>query len=310
MRPGHWPPALLAALACLALDGPARAHVGEHVAPAAGSPDPWVTAPLLLVYAGYALGLLRLWSKAGVGAGITVRQAVCFAAGGLGLALALLSPLHGLAAERFWIHMIQHELLMVVAPPLMILGQPRAAFLWLLPESWRSAVGRAMAWRLGRRLGGGLIQPVIAWALFALVLWIWHVPDFFRAALLDDRIHELQHISFLTAGLLFWWSVLHKRGGEVGRGAAILSLFGTAVHGSILGMLLTFAPAAWYEPSAGLASGNGLSALEDQQLGGLIMWIPAGLIYLAAALSLASRWLEDAAVRARRRDRGPHRVPH
>jgi putative membrane protein len=119
------------------------------------------------------------------------------------------------------------------------------------------------------------------------VLWGWHLPVAFEAALHDAWIHDLQHASFLASALLFWW-VLFARRTRGGDGPAVLYLFTTMVHTGALGALLTFSPTAWYGAYAG---GFGLSALEDQQLGGLVMWIPGGTVYLAAGVHLLGRWL-------------------
>jgi len=129
-----------------------------------------------------------------------------------------------------------------------------------------------------------------AWLVHAVVIWGWHLPVLFQAALHNDALHGLQHLSFLGSALLFWWAILHPRR-QAGLGLSVLYLFTTAVHTAVLGALITFARTPWYP--AYVAPAAGLGPLEDQQLAGLVMWIPAGLAYLVAALVIVRRWLSE-----------------
>ena len=201
----------------------------------------------------YALGTARMWRRAGAGRGISFVNAGCFGAGLGVLLIAVLSPLHHAAQELLWAHMVQHELLMVVAAPLLIAGRPLVAVPVRLPK-W-------------------LADPVLAWTLHAAAIWLWHVPAFFLAGTQNEALHFAQHASFLFTALLFWWS------------AGVMSLFTTMMHTGALGALMTLSARSWY-------SGY---ALEDQQLAGLIMWIPAGVAYPAAALYILSRTLRRCA---------------
>jgi cytochrome c2 len=135
-------------------------------------------------------------------------------------------------------------------------------------------------------------HPLTAWEVHAAALWLWHIPRFFQATLGNDWIHSAQHVSFLGSALLFWWSLFYANG-EVSYGASVLYLFTTAVHTSILGALLTFAASGWYPDYAATTPAWGLTLLEDQQLGGLIMWIPAGLVYVIGGLTLFALWLRE-----------------
>jgi cytochrome c oxidase assembly factor CtaG len=132
-------------------------------------------------------------------------------------------------------------------------------------------------------------EPIGAWSLHAIALWVWHTPVLFEAALADEAVHVAQHSCFLVSALFFWWSVFGRGAARRG-GASVASLFTTMMHTSALGALLTFAPASWYAHYA-KASAFGLSALEDQQLGGLVMWVPGGLAYLVAGLAIVAAWL-------------------
>jgi putative membrane protein len=236
---------------------------------------------------GYACGVARLWRRAGVGRGIRQGDAARFAFGWAALAVALWSPLDALAERSFAVHMVQHELLMVVAAPLLVASRAFEAWACALRGSVRGRAVRglvavAAGWRR-------LAAPRIAWWLHAAALWAWHVPTFFVAALHGVALHDLQHLSFFGSALLFWWAVLGRglRGRE---GPALALLFTTMLHMNALGLLLTFAPAAWYAPAASTTP-FGLTALEDQQLGGVVMWGLGGLVYVGVALAIVAAWL-------------------
>ena len=279
----------------------AAAHSGERVTAGwAWNPDPWLVAALLLAATVYLRGCVRLARRAGPGRGLDRPRQLAFAAGWMLLAAALLSPIDTLGGELFWVHMIQHELLMAAAAPLLVLSRPLEACAWGLPKGWPRALrlafrGPLLDWT--RRLQ----RPSGAWLLHAAAIWAWHIPALFDLALADEGVHTLQHFCFFATGLAFWQSVWrHRRGGE---GVALASLFTTMVHMGVLGALLTFAPGAWYDfPDPGA---HGLTALEDQQLGGLVMWVPGGLPYLLAALAILGRYIGAfGAMGGRRAERG------
>ena len=292
--------------ALAALAGTAHAHQSTVLASLPGADawgwnlEPWLVALLAAGGLVYARGAWKLWTKAGAGRGIGFRAASAFAAGWLTLVAALVSPLDGLGAMAFSMHMLQHELLIVVAAPLLVAGRPLEAWSWGLAPAWRGLLSRATRSRALRRAWSAITDPLGAWAIHALALWAWHTPPLFRWALAEEGAHILQHTSFLASALLFWWAVL---GGAARRpgGASMLALFTTMLHTGALGALLTFSPSVWYaHPGAGPET-LGLDPLADQQLGGLIMWVPGGLAYIAAALAIAARWLAQhpAALRGR-----------
>lgn len=286
---------------------PAAAHAGDHALGQnpwlAWSWDPWVVVPTLLAGVLYVTGVSRLWRNAGIGAGVRRWQAVTFGIGWIVLALALTSPADVLGESLFWVHMVQHELLILVAAPLLVLSAPQTAFLWALPQGWRRTLGGATRldwWRAGWH---GLSNPLSAWSIHAVLLWGWHAPPLFAASLTSDGVHTLQHISFFGSALLFWLAVLRSGTGPWGRGVAAVAVFTTAVHSSALGALLTFSPEVWYPAYHATAPAWGLTALEDQQLGGLIMWVPGGVVFLIAGLVLIALWLREADHRVRRHER-------
>ncbi|MGC2855260.1 cytochrome c oxidase assembly protein [Novispirillum sp. DQ9] len=294
-------PSLLVLLLLGAL--PAMAHSGGHPLPAtpwlAWSWDPWVVVPLALSGALYALGVGRLWARASVGAGLRRWRAGMFALGWLAAAIALVTAVDVLGEELFWVHMIQHEILILVAAPLLVLGLPQTAFVWAVPPRWRQGLGglfRRGAWRALWRAAS---NPLGAWLIHAALLWGWHAPALFEASLRSDGMHTLQHLSFFASALLFWAVVLRGGAGGWGKGVAALSVFTTAMHSSALGALLTFSASPWYPTYRETAPRWGLTALEDQQLGGLIMWVPGGVVFLVAGLALVGQWLQDAERRAR-----------
>jgi putative membrane protein len=276
---------------CVAFAHTAHSGAGPGFAGLHWSLDPWVLIPLAVSGWLYVAGITRLWRESRTGGGIRRWQATCFCNGWLMLAVVLVSPLDPLGEELFSAHMVQHELLMLVAAPLMVLGRPLAVFVWALPAAWRRSTRNvtglpavAYSWRF-------VTHPLAAWIIHALVLWVWHAPPFFQASVVNTGVHILQHFSFLFAALLFWWSLLQARQKHGGDGAAILYLLTTAFHTSALGALLTFSSQVWYPVYAPTALAWGFTPLEDQQLGGLIMWVPGGLSYLFAALWLLARLL-------------------
>ncbi|HEX3952839.1 MAG TPA: cytochrome c oxidase assembly protein [Stellaceae bacterium] len=249
--------------------------------------DLWITAPLATAAVLYATGLLKLWRRAGFGRGIRGWQAGCYAAGWLVLVLALVSPIHHWGAGLFTIHMTEHELVMAVAAPLLVLARPGGAFAWSLPRRMRPrllAIARS-SWL--RRAWATATRPGTATILHGAAIWLWHVPLFYEATLDDVALHRLQHVSFLVTGVLFWWALIRARQ----PGSAAGHLFATMLHTSVLGALMTLAPRVVYPLQTEGALTWGLSPLEDQQLAGLVMWIPAGAIYAAAALLCFALWV-------------------
>jgi putative membrane protein len=279
-------------------------HAGHHLE--AGtvlswwSWEPFTIGLLALSGALYAAGVARLWRRAGVGQGIRRWEALCFAAGWLALIVALLSPVDALGGILFSAHMVQHELLILVAAPLMVLGRPLAPFLWALPPAARDGAAEwtrnpafAAAWRR-------LTAPLAVFLIHGLALWLWHLPSLYQATLDDEFIHAFQHLSFFLSSALFWWSLIHGRFGRLGYGAAVAYVFLTSLHSGVLGALLTFAPRLWYPIYEARTSRWGLSPLEDQQLAGLIMWIPAGVVFIVLGLGLFAAWLGEAERRVAR----------
>ena len=279
---------LLAALAVL----PALAHELSAAAPSpAWTFEPWVVSCMVLSALLYLVGFARLHARAREGRARLRRQGVLFAGGWLALVAALVSPLDAMGSQLFSAHMLQHELMMIVAAPLLVLGRPFAFWMWGLPAAWRRPVGTAARSRGVQLVWTLLTLPLFAWLLHAAVLWLWHAPLLFESALHSNSIHTVQHVSFLGSALLFWWAVLGDASAQPRRGMTMLYIFTTMAHTGALGALLTWSDLVWYPSYIGAGESYGMGALEDQQLGGLIMWVPGGLAYLLAGLALAATWL-------------------
>jgi cytochrome c oxidase assembly factor CtaG len=280
----------------------AHAHDGRPLAPhdlwSAWERNPLILLALLLAAVVYAGGTHRLWRRSAVGRGIGHAHAAAFAAGWLALVVALVSPLHALGSVLFSAHMTQHEVMMVVAAPLLVLGRPHLAAAWALTPAWRRSVGRWMrrpalrrAWRLSTDVS-------VAWWGHAAALALWHLPGPYNATITSATLHALQHASFLVTALLFWWAVLHPARSR--RAPGVFYLFVATLVTGAIGALLAFAPNLWYEAYVATTGRWGLTPLVDQQLGGIIMWIPGGASYLVAALTLVAVWLREPGRRARR----------
>jgi putative membrane protein len=255
--------------------------------------EPVTVGLLVLSAAIYAAGVRNAWSHAGSRAGIRVWQAGAFAAGMAALAVAQMSPLAWLSDVLFSAHMTQHEILMLVAAPLLVLGQPLLALVWALPRRRRAAAAAAFRGPAFTAAWHRITSPLAVFLLHAVALWIWHVPALFEAALASEAVHFVQHTCFLVTAALFWWGMAYGRYGRMGYGVAILYVFLTALHNTMLGALLTIAPATWYTSYDLMAVRWQVDALADQQLAGLIMWVPSGVAFLVVGLALTAAWLGE-----------------
>jgi cytochrome c oxidase assembly factor CtaG len=291
-----------ATLALVAAAPAALAHDGRPLAPhdlwSAWEWSPAITVALLLLLVFYSAGVRRLWARSARGRGVRTRDVVCFACGWIALAVGVVSPLHALGGVLFSAHMTQHELLMVVAAPLLVLGRPVVAMVWALPLGWRRRAGGWVRRGSVRPLWGALTLPAVATALHLAALAVWHLPGPYEATYASAAVHALQHVSFLSTALVFWWALLRPAPGR--EGEAVAYLFASTLVTGALGALLAFAPELWYPHYAATTGAWGLTPLDDQQLGGIIMWVPGGGSYLLAALALFARWLRESERRARR----------
>jgi putative membrane protein len=219
------------------------------------------------------------------------RRTLSYQAGVLILFLALVSPLDVLADDYlFSAHMVQHLLLVLIVAPLMLLG---------INPQW---IRDMLRWKPAAKVEALLGYPPAAWILGVGTLYLWHIPSLYNWALDNEGVHSLEHLSFLVTACIFWWPVIlplpEKR--RLSLLNSMLYIFAGAVANTVLGIILTFTPAGSYPAYLNPADTLGILPMirgvwgldpqTDQQLGGLIMWIPGGLIYLTAILAAFSRW--------------------
>jgi putative membrane protein len=271
---------------------PILAHPGQPPAPH-DLWSAWNLHPVLL--GGFLLTAWAYWrgQTSGPRRPIDTWRARCFTAALVALGLALLSPLDALSNALASAHMVQHLLLLLIAAPLLALSAPSSAILRGSPLALRRASGR---WR--RRLGlthgnlGVLRHPAAVWLLAVGVVWFWHAAAPYDATLDNQLLHVLEHVSFLVTAVLFWQVVVGVRGAaRIPGGLGVLLVFAMAMQSVFLSVLLTFARTPWYSGYAATTAPWRLDPLTDQRLAGVIMWIPAGGIYLVVALALLVAWI-------------------
>jgi len=266
----------------------AHAHV-EAESSTGWAWDPSILIPMAVLAVLYSIGTTKLRLRSHGGLRRLHTRACLFASGWIALIGALCSPLHAWAMRSFTAHMVEHELLMLVAAPLLVLSQPLAVLLWALPARTRLAVGRGVRSAWVARPWRVLTAPVSATLLQAAVLWFWHAPSLFDRALRSDVWHAAQHACFIASSLFFWHAVAvgHGAVARERRGLSAFCLFVTSIVSGALGALMAFSNSPWYAGYASLGvMPFGLTPAEDQQLAGLVMWIPGGLVHAVVALVL------------------------
>ena len=291
-------PTVAQALAKPALDGIAAAGSGR-LADLPWNWELWVLVCLGLAVFGYAYGLRRLNAHARTRI-FGLLRVTSFAAGIAVLFVALISPLDALDDQLFSAHMTQHLLLMMVAAPLLVWSRPAMAFLWAFPISTRRVIGRL--W-----VGGGLhrgvhtlMSPLIVWLLCSMVLWFWHLPRPYGWALSNEGVHTLEHFCFFITALMFWSLVIEPFGRRrLDYGSTLIFVATLGVQNGMLGALLTLAGHPFYSAHFNTTAAWGLTPLEDQQLAGVIMWIPASVIHLTTLGVLFVAWMKNAEREAR-----------
>jgi putative membrane protein len=292
-------PVIRTVFAALAISGAtaAWAHGGDdHSGHAGWTLDPWVTVPLALLLLVYLVGRRRLSQRSSN----SPRSPAMFLSGWTVLTLSLVSPLHAGGERSFTLHMIEHELIMLVATFLLAASASGGLLAWGLPTPARKSLGGSWKAPLAT-LWRQLTEPVTATLIQAVVMWAWHAPALFDRALDSRGWHVAQHMSFIIASLLFWSAMLNPR-----RGGYLLSaacLFLTSLIEGALGALMALSQSPWYSAYAAMGmSGIGIDPTTDQQLAGLVMWIPGGAVHGGAAVWLLYRWLgiqDGRALRAR-----------
>ncbi len=253
----------------------------------------WHAEPVPLVAAAaaaivYHAGWRRLGAEASSLTPSRTQQAGL--AAGIGLILvALLSPLDSLALQLQWVHMVQHVVLLVVAPPLVVLARPwETAAAAFGPRVRRLLSAPVAAATTHARLCGAAATAVV---LFVGVLWLWHIPALYDATLRNDAVHNLEHCTFLLTGLLFWTAALPRRtvACSLGVVARSVTVLGGMVGSWLLAVYIGYAPGVLYAYSGS----GGLSALADQQVAAGVMWVPASIPFIAVLVWIVARWLES-----------------
>jgi len=211
--------------------------------------------------------------------------------------IALMSPIDVLSGQYFFMHMIQHLLLVMIAPPLLLLADPMPIMLWGLPEGLRLEVGRWLRpGALFRRVAQAVTAPGLVWLYFVAGVVGWHSPGAYNAALVSDLAHDVEHLSFFIPAVLFWWHVIgaaphiHRR---LSRGARIAYALSGVPPTAITGIVISFTGHPIYTYYETVPRLGAMTVLEDQMLGGTLMWIPGSMMYIVAALVLVARMADE-----------------
>ena len=266
-----------------------------------------VIAGTLVSAGAYATGWLRLARRARHAPPATWRLAAAMAALAA-VAVALASPLAALAHERFSAHMVQHLLLLTVAAPLVLLADPFPVMLWALPPRARAAF-RGPFGRDGvcRRALVTVTWLPVAWLVSSAVVWLWHLPALYEWALASESAHVVEHVALLAAAILYWWPLLDPAPRVRGRahpGGAVAYVVLGAFQAAALGLTLILWPTPLYPSYAG----PGREPVDDQALGGVLMWAVTAVVDMAAVMALVWRFLAKAP-RAGLRSAAPTAVP-
>lgn len=298
---GHHHPLLRRRLAVVLAAGLAfvpeavQADGGDLSAPANWSDwnsDPVLAANLALGAWLYFVGSRRLRERSRTWRSASGARVAAFGLAWATLILALQSPLDAMSEQLASAHMVQHMLVMTIAAPALVMSEPGrvwgAVFSPRLERSVARGFGRLAALRRASR------NPYFAFALYGAATWVWHWPWLYQAALARPAVHDLQHLTFFGAAFLFWRVLIDPvRQRRVVPYLAIVLLFVTTLHTTVLGVAMTLAPHPWYADYFGRTEMWGWTPLEDQRLAGLIMWMPACVPYLLAALSLLAGVLTE-----------------
>jgi cytochrome c oxidase assembly factor CtaG len=261
--------------------------------------DPWIITPLLLTAGVYLRGWGELHRR--LPRRFAVWRLIAFQAGLLTLFLALASPLHPLAERLLQFHMIQHMLLMMVIPPLLLLGAPLLPLLRGLPRPvLQDGLAPVFASTVLRRLGHFLTHPIVCLVAFTVSNVTWHLPGLYELALRSEFWHDVQHVFFLSTGLLFWWPVVQPWPSRLRwpRWTMIPYLLFADIQNTALSAFLIFSERVLYPTYAAVPRLWGISALDDQAAAGAIMWVPGSVIFLIPVGVLAIRLLDSPRTRS------------
>ena len=262
---------------------PTECDVDPIIAAALGSWTfpPWVVVGLPLTLAVYARGWRQLHRQMPNRFGGW--RLAAFAAGLATIFVAIASPLDAFGGLLLQVHMTQHLLLMMVAPPLIWLGAPVAPLLRGLPRGVvKHGLGPFLAWPALYRFSHRLSHPVVCWLSFVVTTWAWHVPGLYELALRAPAWHQIEHICFLLTALLFWWPVVQPWPSTPiwPRWAIVPYLLLADIQNTLFSALFTFSERLLYPAYATVPGLWGVSALDDQATAGAIMWVPGSVAFL------------------------------
>lgn len=260
-----------------------------------------VIAVLLTFGTLYSLGWLRLRRK---GVRLAAGWRLASYHGGLALlAIALLSGIDTFQTQLFFIHMIQHLFLFMLAPPLLLIANPMPFIMWALPRPERRQMGRLLTQKsLFRQVLVAITAPGVVWLVYSINLWLWHDPNPYQAAIENEWLHDIEHLSFFFTGMAFWWHVTDAAPKFHGRRTYTMRmgmLVANYFPNLFLGIGITMAGSLIYTYYEGVPRTWGIDPLQDQTIGGLIMWIPGGMMYIMALLILLARVISIAEQKAR-----------
>jgi putative membrane protein len=256
--------------------------------------DPLLLIPLVGIGLAYLVGYRKLARRRH--ATLTHRtRGGLFVVGYTALVIALISPLHTVGEQYFSVHMVQHLLLSLVAPPLLLLSSSMPVLLWALPAHDRATIGRLVG-QTGpvRSTLRGLTHPLVAWSLFVVTQWAWHQPLAYDWALESRWAHYLEHLSFFLTAVLFWWPVIGAAPlpSPLSYPARLAYAFLAWLPNSLLGAGISLSRAPLYPFYVNSAQSAGIDALLDQQLAGLIMWVPGDVLFAAILLILFAAFMQ------------------
>ncbi len=271
---------------------------------------PEVLIPLAVLGGLYTRGWLRLRARARRRTASRARLAAYWA-GLLFLLLALVSPLAPLSDWLLSVHMVQHMLLIMFAPPLIWLANPMPVMLWALPPRLRQQWGfglfgpRARFRATVRALTG----RKIAWLLFVLIYIGWHDQTLYNAALGWVPLHDVQHLTFTGSAMLYWWHVTNagpRLHGRFSFGSRLVYLLSIVPVNVVTGLAIAFGRHVYYEHYSSVPRYFGLSVLDDQRLAGMIMWIFGSMMLIYAAVIFIFRHMALEQRKAKARPPGAH----
>jgi putative membrane protein len=283
---------LVAMLFWVWFNGSAYAHIAAGDNILTGWHWRWDVGLVLVLFGAlYLRGWMRLRKAGGE---VKAWQLLFYALALSAIGCALLSPIDELASYLLIAHMVQHELLMMVAPPLILPANPVPVLLWGFAKSSRlQAAGLLTRSSLLRRLRDFLGWMPVAWSIYVVNLWVWHYPPFYEAALRDPWIHDLEHILFFLTALVFWWPVIRpvSRPAAIQGAVRIFYLFLAATQDAVLAGLIALSSKILYPHYETTLRLWELTPRQDQIGGGLVMFGVGSLTYLIAILALVNALL-------------------